>query len=136
MPVGLLSLLIVGAGGAAGAIARYSLTLLATRFPHALPLGTLGSNVLGCLLMGVLVGILARFGPEAASGWGAEHHRLLFAVGFCGAFTTLSAFVFELSAYVQRGQIALASTYLLLTLLGGFASFYLGVLAARTFTSP
>lgn len=136
MPTSVVSVLIVGAGGAGGAIARYGLTLLAARFPNLLPLGTLGSNILGCLLMGAIVGLIPRLEPAATGIWGAEHHQLLFAVGFCGAFTTLSAFIFELSEYVERAQIALAFTYLLLTILGGFASFYLGLLAVRAFASP
>ncbi|MEM7501061.1 MAG: CrcB family protein [Pseudomonadota bacterium] len=133
MPSSLLAFLIVGAGGAGGAIARYGLTLATIRLSQTVPIGTLLSNVLGCLVMGGIVQMLARLSWFAEGGLITDHNRLLFGVGFCGAFTTLSALVFEMSTMLQRGQVALAFAYLSVTLLGGFAAFALGAWMVRTY---
>lgn len=123
--------LLVGLGGAAGAVARYGLTLLAGRLGAAQPVGTLLSNLAGCLVIGMLVTLLARTPGIGDGALAAQPARLLIGVGFCGAFTTLSSFVFEAAAMVERGNLALASGYFLLTLAGGFACFYGGAVLAR-----
>jgi len=131
----LLSFLIVGFGGAAGAIARFGLTMATLRLSDVLPLGTLLSNLIGCFVMGLVVQILARISWFAEGGVITDHLRLLFAVGFCGAFTTLSSLVLEMSTMLQREQVALAFGYLLLTLAGGFVSFYAGAYLLRAMTA-
>ena len=134
MQASIFAFLVVGAGGAAGAMARFGLTLATLRYSAAIPLGTLISNLAGCLLMGIVVQLLARVAWFADGGGITDHYRLLFGVGFCGAFTTLSALVVEVSTMVQRGDIAMAFIYLAGTLAGGFAFFYLGVSMVRALT--
>ena len=60
-----------------------------------------------------------------------DQYRLLFAVGFCGSFTTLSALVLEMNTMMQRNEILSSFAYLMATLIGGFACFYLGVVVMR-----
>ena len=127
-----LSVLIVGAGGAAGAMARYGLTVFAGRFGAGLPAGTLVANLIGCLLMGAVVQLAARSGWFAETGIVPGQNRLLFGVGFCGAFTTMSALVLELSALLQKDQLTLAFAYLMSTMIGCFACFYLGSYVIRS----
>ena len=134
MQASLLAFLIVGAGGAAGAMARFGLTLVTLRFSNAVPLGTLISNLLGCFVMGVIVQMLVRVTWFAEGGVITDHNRLLFGVGFCGAFTTLSALVLEIGTMVQRDDLVLAFGYLMSTLIGGFAFFYAGSLIVRSIT--
>lgn len=133
MPSSLLAFIVVGAGGAGGAIARYGLTLATLRVSQTIPVGTLLSNLLGCLIMGGIVQMLARVTWFAEGGFVTDHNRLLFGVGFCGAFTTLSALIFEMSTMLQRGQTALAFAYLSATLLGGFAAFTIGAWLVRAY---
>lgn len=103
-------LLLVAAGGAAGAVARYGLGVQASRaFGPAWPYGTLIANVLGGLLMGLLAGSI----------WGGqERMRLLLGVGMLGGFTTFSAFSLETArmiedrAYGQAGLYAAGSVVL------------------------
>ena len=135
MQASLTAFLIVGAGGAGGAMARFGLTLATLRFSHTVPIGTLVSNLLGCLIMGAIVQLIARVSWFAEGGLVTDHNRLLFGVGFCGAFTTLSALVVEISTMVQRAQLALAFGYLTLTLAGGFACFYLGATLIKAWTT-
>jgi len=130
----LLSFLIVGVGGATGAMARFGMTMLTLRYSDQLPMGTLLSNLLGCFVMGMVVQLLARIPWFTEGELITDHLRLLFAVGFCGAFTTLSALVLEMSTMLQREQLSLAFGYLVLTLAGGFVSFYAGAYLLRALT--
>ena len=55
----------------------------------------------------------------------------MFAVGFCGAFTTLSALVFEMHQFAQRSEWVQATGYALVSVIGGFACFLAGFLLVR-----
>ena len=134
MQATLLSFLIVGIGGAAGAMARFGLTMAMLRHSTAIPFGTLLSNLLGCFVMGIVMQMLARIQWFADGGVITDHNRLLFAVGFCGAFTTLSALVLEISTMMQRDDLLAAFAYLVITLSGGFASFYAGAALLKFLT--
>ena len=125
-----LSYFFVAIGGALGAMARYAFNVALQRDAYV-PLGTLSANLLGCLIMGFLAHLVASSALFNASGIIPDQHRLLFAVGFCGSFTTLSAFMFELNEFMQRNEIFSAFSYLLVTIVGGFACFYAGVVIAR-----
>jgi CrcB protein len=96
----------------------------------AFPYGTLTVNLVGSLLMGVLVGWLARFGPTGASQ--AETWRLLLGVGVLGGFTTFSSFSLDFITLVERGAIGTAAFYTGLSLIAGFASLFLGLIMMRS----
>ena len=130
----MISFLVVGAGGAIGAMARFGMTMAMLRYSNVMPMGTLLSNLLGCFVMGIVVQMLARITWFAEGGVVTDHNRLLFAVGFCGAFTTLSALVVEMSTMMQRNDVSLAFAYLVITLLGGFAAFHGGALLLKLLT--
>jgi CrcB protein len=123
--------LLVALGGAIGAMARFALNSWVS-MGSDLPWGTLMANLLGCLAMGVLAQVIANTAWLSDAGMLPEHYRLLFAVGFCGSFTTLSALVFEISAMLQRNEVLTSFSYLIGTLVGGFAFFYLGVLIVKS----
>ncbi len=118
----------VGAGGALGAMARYGLNHWLQR---DYPWGTLTANLLGCLIMGAIAHLLVSAPWFHSGGWVPEQHRLMFAVGFCGAFTTLSALVFEMHQFVQRGDWLHATGYAFVSIVGGFACFFAGFLLLR-----
>ena len=121
-------LLIVAAGGALGAVARYGIGLGAVRlFPAAQwPWGTLAVNVVGGLLMGLLAGWLAFRG-----GAHAESLRLFAAVGVLGGFTTFSAFSLETALMIERRQLAMAGGYVAASVLLSIAALFLGLMVAR-----
>lgn len=116
-----MSLLYVMLGGAFGSGARY-LTGLATLslFGPALPYGTLAVNLIGGLLMGALVGALARVGD--AGTW-----RLLLGVGVLGGFTTFSSFSLDAVTMIQRGQTGIAFGYVLVSVVGSIAALFAGL---------
>ena len=121
-------LLIVAAGGALGAVARYGIGLGAVRlFPAAQwPWGTLTVNVVGGLLMGLLAGWLAFRG-----GAHAESLRLFAAVGVLGGFTTFSAFSLETALMIERRQLAMAGGYVAASVILSIAALFLGLMVAR-----
>ena len=121
------ALLLVGLGGALGAMARYGLALMVGRlWPTAFPLATLLINSAGALAMGLFVGLMARWLPP----W-QEEARLFVAVGLLGGFTTFSAFSLDTIVLIERGELLLAGTYVLLSVVICLIGLYLGLLVTR-----
>lgn len=118
-------LLLVAAGGAAGAVARYLTGTLFVRWP-GWPWGTLTVNVLGGLLMGLLIGTLALRG-----GVEQERTRLVLGVGFLGGFTTFSAFSLEVANMIERRDLAAAAGYSLVSVIASVAAVFAGLMLAR-----
>jgi CrcB protein len=119
----LLPLFLVGLGSMLGGVSRYGLTLATQNVAaFSLPYGTLLSNLAGCLLIGVIAGLGGK--TELLS----TELRLLLATGFCGGFTTLSSFIYELGQFVQDQEYFFASTYFVATLAGAGLAFALGLL--------
>ena len=121
----MLPLLYVMVGGAVGSGARYPtgramLSLLGPDYPF----GTLAVNLIGGLLMGVLVGVLAR--NTASETW-----RLLLGVGVLGGFTTFSAFSLDVVTMIERGAIGVAFGYVLVSVIGSVAALFAGLSAVR-----
>jgi CrcB protein len=120
----------VAAGGALGAMARFALNVFLQRDVE-FPWGTLTANLLGCLVMGVVAQLIAGTAWFNDAGIIPDQYRLLFAVGFCGSFTTLSSMVLEINTMLQKNEIFYSFSYFVGTLLGGFACFYIGILCVR-----
>ncbi len=82
-------------GGGVGSLARYAVTLHATRLAGGAPLGTVAVNAIGSLLIGVMLPLLTRLPPVA---------RPLFVVGFLGGFTTMSSYAAEVVTHLAARQ--------------------------------
>ena len=121
-----MPLRLVMAGGALGSAARYltGRAALAAWGPD-FPYGTLAVNLIGGLLMGVLTGVLARMG-------GSESWRLFVGVGILGGFTTFSSFSLDVVTMIERGALAPAAVYGLLSVVGSVGAVFAGLLLART----
>ena len=130
MKIVALSYLFVAVGGGLGAIARFALNVFLQR-DTVFPWGTLAANLLGCLAMGIIAYLVAASSWFNEAGIIPDQYRLLFAIGFCGSFTTLSALVMELHTMLQRGELFGSFSYMMLTMVGGFACFYLGYIVTR-----
>jgi fluoride exporter len=123
------TLLAIAGGGALGAVSRYWLTQWVQGWlGHDFPYGTLTVNVLGCLLVGAVYGMLDR-NSELGYGW----HALL-VVGFMGAFTTFSAFSLATLQLLERGALLAAVANVLLSVLMSLAACGLGLWAAERWT--
>ena len=113
------SLLLVGAGGALGSIARYAVSLLFTHFAICSHWATLAVNIIGSLLIGLAIPMLSN---------GAA---LFAVVGFCGGFTTFSTFAHESVQMLQNGNIAAFAGYVAASLVAGFLFAAFGYWLAR-----
>lgn len=93
----------VGAGGFLGSVARWVLSGAVMKATGALfPLGTLAVNILGCFLIGFLMGLVefrGIFAPE---------QRQFLVIGVLGGFTTFSSFSYETLALFRNGEHTLA----------------------------
>ena len=130
MRVVLWSYTFVAIGGALGAMARFGLNVFLQR-DIAFPWGTLGANLLGCLVMGIIAQLVATAAWFNEAGFIPDQYRLLFAIGFCGSFTTLSALVMEMHTMLQRNELLQSFAYFTATMVGGFAFFYIGFMLTR-----
>ncbi len=91
--------LLIAAGGALGATARYATGLLAVRLWGAgLPIGTWAVNILGSFLIGLAVPVIV------AKGGASEGVRVALVVGFLGSFTTFSTFSLDTLALWDGGR--------------------------------
>ena len=101
---------LVAVGGAAGAVARWALLAAAT--PPQFPWPTLLVNLVGCGLLGILMGRLTR--PSTL---------LLVGTGLCGGLTTFSTFAVEVADLLRHDDGVLGLAYLAASLVGGLAAF-------------
>ncbi len=130
MRLAVYSYLFVAVGGAIGAMARFGLNVFLQRDVEY-PWGTLTANLLGCLVMGFIAQLISGTAWFNDAGIIPDQYRLLFAVGFCGSFTTLSSLVLEMNTMLQKNEIFYSFSYFVGTLIGGFACFYLGIMCVR-----
>jgi len=120
-----MPLFLVMIGGALGAGARHlvgraTMAWFGANFPY----GTLTVNILGGLLMGLLVGILAR--TSAGESW-----RLLLGVGVLGGFTTFSSFSLDVVTMIERGAVTLALGYILVSVIASILALFAGLTLVR-----
>jgi len=117
------NILLVGLGGFIGAVARYKLGgwVLHLTAQGKFPFGTFAVNVAGCLVVGMLAGLVEKhhmFAPET---------RLFLFTGLLGGFTTFSAFGLETVLLLRRGEPWVAATYAGASLLLGIAAVWIGM---------
>jgi CrcB protein len=117
-------------GGALGSAARFKLSgwILHHTIAWRFPLGTFAVNALGCLVAGVLAGLVTKhdmFSPDT---------RVLLFTGILGGFTTFSAFGLETLLLLKRGQVLVAACNVVLSVLAGLLALWIGfeIAAARS----
>ena len=122
----MLKILIVGAGGFFGAIARFVVaSLIGQKWGRSFPLGTFFVNVSGSFFIGLLMSLFTeRFmvNPQ----W-----RLLLVVGFLGAYTTFSTFEYETGGLIKDGEWFIALLNIVLSVIAGFVALKIGEVIAR-----
>jgi CrcB protein len=121
-------LLLIGAGGFIGSVSRFLASrYIQSYFLSAFPFGTLVVNVTGCLLIGIFYGLIEKgsiFSPEI---------RMFVTVGFCGGFTTFSAFSSENMAFLRDGDFFRFMIYTVLSVFLGLMAIFIGNIMANNF---
>ena len=117
------NILLVGLGGFIGSVARYKLGgwVLHLTVQEKFPVGTFAVNVAGCLVAGVLAGLV-----EKHELFSAETRLFLF-TGLLGGFTTFSAFGLETMFLLRRGEPWVAAIYVGASVLLGVVAVWLGL---------
>ena len=120
------TLVIIGIGGSLGSILRYLISILIERYYTSIfPWATLIVNIFGCLLIGVVIGYLEKHQMVN------DNIKWFFATGFCGGFTTFSAFGLENIRLLQNGNFPVAILYIGSSVFLGLASVWLGLALAK-----
>lgn len=118
--------LLVGAGGFVGSIARYWIAGMVQRLGDTeFPAGTLAVNVLGSFLIGLVLSLSLERGVLGANA------RLFLAVGVLGGFTTMSTFSYETLALLRDGSLPLALWNATATLGVCITAVWIGALVGR-----
>lgn len=116
--------LLVGCGGMLGALARHGIGTITSRvFETNLPLGTLIANVVGCFLMGLLIG--------SGTAESNQKLKLLFGVGFMGSLTTFSTFGAETIHHASNSHWTIPTGNLLANVVLGLTAVLVGILLGR-----
>ena len=114
------SFLLVFLGGGLGSGLRYLVTITMNQYSKVLPFGTFTVNILGCLLIGLILGYAQRENTLTSN------QTLLLATGFCGGFTTFSAFANENLELIKNGELFNFSVYTIGSVLIGILAVFIG----------
>lgn len=120
------AIILVGIGGGIGSILRYLTSVFANKyFQTSFPLGTFAVNIIGCLIVGILIGLFERqqlTNPDL---------KFLFITGFCGGYTTFSAFASENINLFQSGNSLTAFLYIAASVFVSLFAVWLGLMLSH-----
>ena len=121
-----MSILLIAIGGAIGALLRYGISGIPQRYTDTIfPLGILGVNLLGALLIGILWGVFDKVDI-------ASDLRTFLFVGVLGAFTTYSTYSLDTMNLFRDGEIKMALLNIVGSNVGCIALVFIGFFAARS----
>ena len=113
-----MNILLIGFGGFLGAVSRYLVNEAVIKYiPTNFPTGILIVNILGCLVIGLVLG---------NSMTSKDNLYYFFAVGFLGSFTTMSAFSYQ-SIELFNTNVLIACSYIIATILLTILATYIGI---------
>ena len=113
------SFILVFLGGGLGSGLRYLVAIAMNQYSKVLPFGTFTVNMIGCLLIGLILGYAQKENTLTSN------QTLLLATGFCGGFTTFSAFANENLELIRNGELFNFSIY-------AIGSVFLGIVLILT----
>ena len=117
-----MNILIIGFGGASGAIARYLINEILTKYlPSSFPIGIFLVNIMGCFLVGYFINTLIVT---------KDYNYYFFIIGFLGSFTTMSAFTYQSIELLNTNPLT-GSSYIILTIIFCIIATYIGLTFSR-----
>ncbi len=120
------NIILIGIGGGTGSILRYLTSLYISRhFPSYFPFGTFAVNVIGCLIIGIAYGLSVRYSAISPSV------RLFLTTGFCGGFTTFSAFAYENVKLLEQSNFTGFALYSAASFVLCIAAVFAGLLITK-----
>ena len=120
------AIILVGIGGGIGSIFRYLTAMFVAKyFQPSFPWATFVANILGCLIIGLLLGFFERhqiINPDL---------KYLFVTGFCGGYTTFSTFAAENVNLFNSGNSLTAFAYIAASIIVGLFAVWLGLMLTK-----
>lgn len=112
---------IVFIGGGFGSALRFLIGKYLNSSQTGIPYGTFAANIIGSLLIGVILGLAAKYNGLSQS------LTLLLATGFCGGFTTFSTFAYENHIFLKSGDFMSFAIYTMGSFIIGFLAVFAGM---------
>lgn len=120
----LKSLFLIGIGGGIGSMLRYLTAVIVDKYiAGTFPMATFTANMLGCLLIGIFLGIFTRDSDST--------YTMLFVIGFCGGYTTFSTFAYENYGLIEDGNYGTAFLYIGLSIVVSLFAVWLGLILVK-----
>lgn len=114
-------------GGGLGSVCRYLIGKFLNNSTTGIPYGTFVANILGCLLIGLILGLATK--NETLS----QNQTLLLATGFCGGFTTFSTFAYENHMFLKSGDFITFAIYAITSFTIGLLAVFAGMYLVKYF---
>ncbi|UJH66770.1 fluoride efflux transporter CrcB [Allomuricauda sp. SCSIO 65647] len=118
-------LLLVFLGGGIGSALRYLISKFLNPLHDSFYWGTFSVNIVGCLIIGIVLGLSAK------ENFLSQNQMLLLATGFCGGFTTFSAFALEKHTLLKGGDFLSLFVYAACSILFGILAVGFGLWLTR-----
>lgn len=119
-------MLLAGLGGFIGTCCRFLTNrLYLSYFNTSLPVATFTVNILGCLILGLVLGLMNKAGIVSPK------LNAFLIVGFCGGFTTFSTFSYETFSLGMNGESLISLLYVVASLIIGLLAVWFGLVITR-----
>jgi len=121
------NILLVFVGGGFGSVLRFIIGKYLNNAENGIPYGTFLANILGSLLIGIILGLAVKNNTLSSS------QTILLATGFCGGFTTFSAFAYENHVFLKSGDFSSFALYTIASFVIGFLAVFFGLYLTKSF---